>query len=291
MTAAETQNRLSAVWHVCLFCGVLAVLLVGLMLVVPAFRGVFAPSHEAIYRSFQRDETLTIRRDLFAHPEMLHFKSIRSGNTLMHLAAQAGKPRITRLLLEKKVSLTAKNAHGDMPIVLAIRHDHADVVRAMLDHGFAVDKPCNKNGENPLQLAAFYAAPESTAILIRYGAQVNSGNATEQEMPLQCALKSFPITIKPTPQLIDRYTRTVSLLLDHGAKVDVQDSGGQTPLNLAVATGQCSIVKALLDHGAASAINHKPRHGITPLATAKIVANITQKHDLVQLLQSYGAKQ
>ena len=55
-------------------------------------------------------------------------------------------------------------------------------------------------------------------------------------------------------------------LLDHGARVDVVDDAGQTPLILAAAKGHLHTAEVLLDRGAD--INHQDIDGRTPLIAA-----------------------
>ena len=59
------------------------------------------------------------------------------------------------------------------------------------------------------------------------------------------------------------------MLLKAGAKVDVQDNNGNTPLGRAVfdARGRTGMVKLLLKHGADR--HHKNKHGVSPSELVK----------------------
>ncbi len=58
----------------------------------------------------------------------------------------------------------------------------------------------------------------------------------------------------------------VKALLDHGARVNIQNSQGMTPLQLAEERGYATTMRLLLAHGAD--INRADAHGTTPLMTA-----------------------
>lgn len=73
----------------------------------------------------------------------------------------------------------------------------------------------------------------------------------------------------------------VSLLLSKGAKVDISDIHGNTPLSDAVfnSEGRGEIIRLLLEYGADR--NLKNKHGVSPVDLAKTIAN----YSILQFLE------
>eukprot|EP00745_Piridium_sociabile_P001283 TRINITY_DN107817_c0_g1_i5.p1 TRINITY_DN107817_c0_g1~~TRINITY_DN107817_c0_g1_i5.p1 ORF type:complete len:946 (-),score=64.44 TRINITY_DN107817_c0_g1_i5:265-3102(-) len=80
-----------------------------------------------------------------------------------------------------------------------------------------------------------------------------------------------------------RDTETVGVLLRHGAKVDVWDYLGHSPLYLASKTDQEDVVECLLKHGAS--VQAYDLNGLTPLNVA--IQNYNT--DIVEILLDHGA--
>jgi ankyrin repeat protein len=94
------------------------------------------------------------------------------------------------------------------------------------------------DGFTPLHLASFFGQASSQEVLIRTGAKLethsrNPLNAT----PLQSAVAA-------------RQTRSVAVLLAHGADPNCRGEAGYTPLFEAAESGQVDVLLLLLKHGA-----------------------------------------
>jgi hypothetical protein len=70
------------------------------------------------------------------------------------------------------------------------------------------------------------------------------------------------------------------MLLGRGARVDVGDDGGKTPLHLA-AWGNIQIARLLLEHGAD--VNARDHSGKTP-------SQVTTQQEILELLSEYGSE-
>lgn len=77
----------------------------------------------------------------------------------------------------------------------------------------------------------------------------------------------------------------VDRLVDDGADVDAQDSGGFTPLHFAAEYSSVEAARRLLHHGAKVDLTNM--HGNTPLFGA--VYNAKGRTDLIELLLEHGA--
>jgi ankyrin repeat protein len=228
-----------------------------------------------------------------------------NNNTALHIAAQQGNQAVVALLLQMGAQVNAENKSLDTPLSLAVASKSIGTVQVLLEHGAKPDARPNAVGFTPLYLAVWQGDTAIAAALLKYttdqnqvtvalyfttdknleitklllarGANVNivgGNNAT----PLAIALvrgcgdayagnwvkkpddKNFPCS--PTAVI-----QTVTMLLEHGAKVDIPEHNGLYPLMRAARTGNLDLVKVLIAHGAD--INVKDTKGHSVLQYAK----------------------
>ena len=68
----------------------------------------------------------------------------RDGDTMLHLAAYAGKADDAKLLIEKGAPLNAKNKHGHTPLQLASWNGHREVAKLLIQRGALIDADYRK---------------------------------------------------------------------------------------------------------------------------------------------------
>jgi ankyrin repeat protein len=73
------------------------------------------------------------------------------------------------------------------------------------------------------------------------------------------------------------------MLLDRGARLNVHDNEGRTPLHWAVQIRSIQFVRLFLEHGAD--VNARNKSDKTP---SQLVS--TKDHEIVELLSEYGAE-
>src|SRR5262249_51347846 len=93
--------------------------------------------------------------------------------------------------------------------------------------------------------------------------------------------KQVAITQEANPQVLN----LITLLLDHGADINVRNMKGKTPLRLAVESGNSELVHLFLRRRAQ--VDDKAKDGQTALMVAR-AQNLTE---IIQLLQQAGARQ
>ncbi len=115
--------------------------------------------------------------------------------------------------------------------------------------------------------------------LLQQGADANAKTADKSNVPIIFLIFEKKHFTLPQSKLGDRPHRSyritakrscLQLLLEHGAKTNVRNELGQTPLEIAILWCMPDIVKLLLLYGADPNIND--RHGITPLMKTAILA-------------------
>jgi len=180
------------------------------------------------------------------------------GRAALHVAAMRGDAAMTRALLELGVDPESPDERGVVPLYLAARESHHDVVAVLLaagaklhlveaillcadsvvarylDEGVPVDQS-NTAGVTPLMAAAAGGSLELIREFVRCGADPSH---TEVD------------SLSPLCRAINREDfETVQLLLELGANPNVQDDC-LTPLASAI-IGDCpDLVRLLLNHGA-----------------------------------------
>lgn len=220
-----------------------------------------------------------------------------NGQTLLHLAAQTGNCPLITSLLSHRASLEVIDHRGWLAVHYAGFSQNTDAVQCLL--------PTNTSMENMLRQrdilnmrsesgkTMFHVAVESNIIpmvvhLLKVGADTDSGfEDSDNNIPPLCyaALRG--------------YEKIVSVLLSHGANVEVADSYGWRPLHLASYMGRTVIVQALIDAGASVRIATREwssmfeRQGIhggdkwagQPLHLAAMEGHV----EIVRLLLDHGA--
>jgi RNA polymerase sigma factor (sigma-70 family) len=157
----------------------------------------------------------------------------------IHEASAIGKTeRVTQLLRADPTRLDSFSAEGFTPLSLAAHFGHAETVAALVKQGADLDKISLHPIEvTPLHAALFGRKPEVAKLLIEAGADVRvarGGKELPREgwTPLHYAAGfGFAELVKP--------------LIDRGARTDVRDIEGNTPLDVAEKAGHLLIVDLL----------------------------------------------
>lgn len=176
-------------------------------------------------------------------------------DTLIELvkAGDLGKVRAT--LADNFLLASQRLANGESPLMAALYRGHGDVVDALVAAGAGIDVfaaaalgrtgdlPRLLNAENvnsyaydgwtPLHLAAFFGHPAAARLLLDAGADV--------AVVSENSLKNTPLHAATA----GRHTAVALLLLEHGADAAAVDSGGYTPLQIAVQNQLESVVAAI----------------------------------------------
>ena len=197
----------------------------------------------------------------------------KAGHTPLELAAaHAGGIDAVKLLLAKGAALAGPpDSQGMTPLAMASQANETATVKLLIEHDAkaAIAGPA---GPMAIMNAAMYGNVEIVKLLLSKGVDVNS-----QSPPETARVKNGPIMIGKLTALIlavaDGSPEMVRLLLDSGAKIDMTDVRGMTPLMLSVATDHpnAEVIQILLAHHADPAL--KSNLGETALDWARKFRN------------------
>ncbi|KAG0425652.1 hypothetical protein HPB47_027205 [Ixodes persulcatus] len=164
----------------------------------------------------------------------LHMSN-KAGAKCIHTAAQKGYVEIVRTLLQKGEHVDVKTNDGHTALHVAVSAGQALVVETLLGHGAQVQFKAGPNNETPLHIAARVKnADDCAELLIKSGANVNEKEANG-EIPLHFAAR-------------EGHLRTTKLLLADDSITDLLNKDGESPLHVAVKNCHFPVVEALLEH-------------------------------------------
>ena len=177
----------------------------------------------------------------------------RSGRTPLLVAAFANPSAdVVRMLLAKGANVTVMDQRKVTPLNAATFGNDTATIRLLLDANADVNTADTFIGLTPLMNAAGNRNLSAVKLLLAKSANVNAVSKTQDLPKIQTGTVEFggwtPLLMS-VPFGPPDIART---LIDAGAKVNVQDYRGFTPLMLAVATDRYNpeTVRLLLAHGA-----------------------------------------
>ncbi|HEX5170874.1 MAG TPA: ankyrin repeat domain-containing protein [Cyclobacteriaceae bacterium] len=176
----------------------------------------------------QKNEIDSLKELLGADPNLANGKT-EQGLSYLQLATYYRNKEAIALLRENKNSIDLHEAAaiGDPAAVRFQISITPDLIDSYSTDGFTA-----------LGLACFFGHVDVVKYLIDKGANVNKPSSN-----------SFHVAPIHSAAAISDY-EIISLLLAHGADVNVRQQGGVTPLHSAGHNGQTKIAKLLIDHGA-----------------------------------------
>lgn len=191
-----------------------------------------SPIHLATARGYQR--IMDILSEKFKASIMHRTKD---GSTLMHLASSAYNAQAALNFIRKGIPIHMPNKEGAKCIHIASIRGHVEVVKAIVAKGENVDSR-TKDGFTPLHLAVKFGKHELVEALLGLGANLQLKAVKGGETALHLAT------------LVSDGQDCVDLLIRSGADVDAVDSRLETPLHFSCRANNLRAAELLLDDGA-----------------------------------------
>lgn len=196
-----------------------------------------------------------------------YLRDLRYGNnqvSLMHIAATKNQPFMIRYLAQGcGMELDTPSLDGKVPIHLACKHGGLEACRTLLDLGANIAIRNNINGMTGLHYAAHSGHSAMAELLLT---QEGERQEVDHEADDETCSTSSSTSLSSmadvdafdeqhrTPLMLacmsPHCTSVVSILLDHGASVNISDINNDTPLAVAVENECTETVQLLLKRGA-----------------------------------------
>lgn len=186
---------------------------------------------------------------------------------------------VQQLLTDDRTLVTAQVDGQVSPVMLATYYGHDAVAEAFIAAGAPIDifaaaargrsddlkrllnddpsliTAYSLDGWTPLHLAAYFGQSDAVEAIIAQGADPNAKSTNGlQNMALHSAVSNDHVNV-------------ATLLLMHGAEVNIRQQEGWTPLHGAAHNGNAEMLNLLLSHGADATAQKD--NGETPRETAR----------------------
>lgn len=165
----------------------------------------------------------------------------------------------------------------DIPLILAVIHNHTDAVTLLLNKGADIDRKYVMNGRTALHHATRAGTLDMMVLLLDNYANPN----------IYDDYNMTPLLIAVTRTLIDM--ERINILVKYGADMTMQDSDGRTPLYIAISRHNADMIELLLriSDDPIKLLNIKDNAGYKPLLLA--IHNGANEH-ILDLLCRPGAE-
>uniref|UniRef100_A0A668ASN0 Uncharacterized protein n=1 Tax=Myripristis murdjan TaxID=586833 RepID=A0A668ASN0_9TELE len=129
---------------------------------------------------------------------------------------------------------------------LCVRYAIPPAIQMLANYGAEINV-MDRKGMTPLHMASGMLDTDTTACLIRHGANVNMVSLHSGNTPLHLAALAATTRNRKT---LENDFSCLSELLEHGANPDAVNNAGMTPLHEACSSGNEALVDLLLSYGA-----------------------------------------
>jgi uncharacterized protein len=188
----------------------------------------------------------------------------RFGVAPLHVAIGEGDAPMIRWLLDAGADVGKPDRAGEPPLMLAAHVGDAGVAKALLEHGAMVDGRDRTFAQTPLMVAVRDRHLELAKLLLDSGADVNA----------QTAAEAPPRFVPPSesPPGLSRGIGIIRAGWPEGRGKRFPAAGSKTPLLYATRAGDLGLAKLLVERGAK--LELADGNGITPLIDAIVNASI-----------------
>ncbi|XP_029363697.1 ankyrin repeat and SOCS box protein 16 isoform X2 [Echeneis naucrates] len=207
------------------------------------------------------------------------------GRTALHEACIGGHAACVRLLLANGADPELLASDGSAPLHLCTSAQSVQCAELLLEAGAEVNVRMRESRLTPLHVASRRGQEEHVELFLSYKADVLVTNQ-EGETPLNAACSGAE-----RPSEFGRYLRVIQMLLDAGADPRTAGRKQHTPLHNACANCCSRIVEVLLQHGARADVTNCA--GYTPMdCLLQVVEDYPdqQPEAIARSLLNHGAK-
>ncbi len=155
----------------------------------------------------------------------------------LHWAALTDQAAVAGLLIDRGMSVDARDGAGRTPLMVAAAFDSLSVAQLLLARGADPVARDTANGNTPLDFAAVAGQVEVARLLLANGGSVDARAPRNGETPLHYAA-------------LYGHLKMIKFLVAEGADINASDNTGVRPLQYARMRRQWQAAESLLDLGA-----------------------------------------
>ena len=175
----------------------------------------------------------------------------QDGYTALHFFCRYGHVDMVMTLVKHKANINARTDSGDIPLTLAARHGHSNVVHALLSDSQCPVDAKSQNGYTALHCSSIYGHVDTVRTLVKHKADVNF-RTFSGDTPLTLAARHG-------------HDNVIRVLFGSQSRAKYcQNANDHTPLTLAAIHGHSDVVDVLLS-GYQCSVNAKGQNGFTAL--------------------------
>ena len=176
-------------------------------------------------------------KELVEEDKSLVNRKVSNGYTPLQIAISSRKNDIAKFLLSQNADIEQKNNYEQTALVLALSSRNKEMVELLLDKGADVNS-LDRSKSSAVSYAIMYFSRD-TDLVKKFVERADDLNARPGNRGtfLQLACQYGQVEI-------------VNYLLDKGAKVDVIDQNGVSPLMMSMQSGRTQIAERLIEKGA-----------------------------------------
>lgn len=193
------------------------------------------------------------------------------GASPMSEAALNGNVAVIGALLKAGANPDSPSADGQTALMIVSRTSNVDAARLLIEHGAHVNATEKQKDQTALMWASAQSQPSMVRELIAHGADVNARERVEDDLAqVSSEPRAQHMSYGGLTSLLyatrEGCLTCVEALVEGGAKVDMPDPEGVTPLIMAITNAHFDTAKFLIGKGAM--INQWDWWGRSPLYCA-----------------------
>lgn len=159
-------------------------------------------------------ENMDVYKVLLENGADCNEKCPSDGISPFHLALRGRSLRTVKMLLENGADIEALSNRGETALHFSVKNVDQDVLKFILDLGVPIESS-DVHGFSVLHYAAALGRPESCRFLLERGAVVNRRCSRTDDTALSLAIQAHVRQLEYST----KFTKTVQVLLEHGADV------------------------------------------------------------------------